>query len=268
MTQQGIDSIWKTHLAGRYAKTKRSRPYALSNDAKRWITWLWLACERVQPDNPGELFESSLAQFADAGVNVLQPAPPADIKPPEMWKDIWGNPLPNPFATKDLKGQTLLAQRDPQLAKWLKAFAESPYTAATSWSDEQATLLKRKALVYDSDTHTVNPWVNGANETEKAKFVRNADKAAIERCQWEAKPVTFPHAQDFDLTAQSKIASVPRLSALWNAMTTQEGEYVTAEKAALQRQRQEAETRLHALEASDTAPQPPRLAARARIGAE
>jgi len=90
----------------------------------------------------------------------------------------------------------------------------------------------------------------------------------VERCKWESKPVTFPHAKDFDLTQQSKIASVPRLSALWNAMTTQEGEYVTAEKVALQHQRSEAEARLKALEAGSIIPQPPRMAARARVGAE
>jgi hypothetical protein len=64
-------------------------------------------------------------------------------------------------------------------------------------------------------------------------FHRNADPATVERCKWEAKPVTFPHAKDFDLTQQSKIASVPRLSALWNAMTSQESEFVVAEKVAL-----------------------------------
>ena len=99
-------------------------------------------------------------------------------------------------------------------------------------------------------------------------FIATPIKATVERCKWESKPVTFPHAKDFDLTQQSKIASVPRLSALWNAMTTQEGEYVTAEKVALQHQRSEAEARLKALEAGSIIPQPPRMAARARVGAE
>jgi hypothetical protein len=53
------------------------------------------------------------------------------------------------------------------------------------------------------------------------------------------------------------------------AMTEREREYVTSEKAALQQQRVEAEARLKALEAGDATPQPPpRMAARARVGAE
>jgi hypothetical protein len=269
ITNEGVNNMWRTHVSQRYAKLERARPYAQTRDSQRFLVWLWMACEKVAPDNPAELFQSSLEQFADkAGVNVLQPAPPNELKPPEMWKDLWGNPLPNPFATKDLKGQTLLTQRDPQLAEWLKAFAESPYAAATSWADKQAAVLKQKALTYDADTHKMNIYVNGANETDKAQFVKNAPPEVAERCKWEAKPVTFPQAKDFDLTQQSKIASVPRLSALWNAMTEQEREYVTAEKAALQQQQSEAAARLKALEAASGIPQPQRIAQRVRLGAE
>jgi multidrug efflux pump subunit AcrA (membrane-fusion protein) len=108
-----------------------------------------------------------------------------------------------------------------------------------------------------------------ANESEKAQFIRNADQATVERCKWEARPIEFPGAgKNFNLTAQSKIATVPRLSALWDAMVEQERVYVTAEKAALQQQRQAAEARLKELEAAAGTPQPERLLQRARIGAE
>jgi hypothetical protein len=269
ITQTGVVNMWKTHVAARYAKLARARPYALSDDAKRWITWLWVACEKLDEAEPGKLFDWACEKFADeAGVNVLQPAAPAEMKPPEMWKDIWGNPLPNPFANKDLKGQTLLQQRDPELAKWLKAYAESPYAAASEWADRTAALLKQKTLTYDADTHAINPYVNGANETERGQFVKNASPEVAERCKWEAAPVTFPTAKDFNLTATSKIATVPRLSALWGAMNEQEREYVVAEKTALQQQRSAAETRLKALEAASGTAEPPRIASRVRIGAE
>jgi hypothetical protein len=51
-------------------------------------------------------------------------------------------------------------------------------------------------------------------------------------------------------------------------MTEQEREYVPTEKVALRQQREQAEARLKALEAASDAPQPPRLAARARVGAK
>ena len=67
-----------------------------------------------------------------------QPKPPNELKAPEAWRDPWDNPLPNPYVTDDLKGQTLLTQRDPEFAKWLKKYAESPYEAACEWQDQQA----------------------------------------------------------------------------------------------------------------------------------
>ena len=270
ITQNGVDSMWKTHVSQRYAKLARARPYATPPDAKRFLVWLWLTCERLDEKEPGKLFASSLEQFADqCSINVLQPKPPTEVKPPERWKDIWGNPLPNPFATGDLKGQTLVAQRAPELAKWLKAFATDPYGAATSWEDGQAALLKQQAITYDNDTHVANPYVNGANETDMGKFMKNASPELVERCKWESKEVEFPGAgKNFNLTAQSKIATIPRLSAIWDSMVSQEREYVATERATLQRQRIEAESRLKALEAADAAPAPPRMATRARVGAE
>jgi len=266
-----IDSLWKTHVGARYAKLERNRSYALPNDAKRFLCWLWVACERLDRDNAGKLFESSLEQFADAGVNVLQPKPPADIEPPAMWKDLWNRDLPNPFdkAAPDLQGQSLVQQRDPKLAQWLKAFAESPYRALCEWQDQQAATLKRQAITYNADSHAINPWVNGADETTKGQFVKNAPPEVVERCRWESREVTFPAAgKNFDLTATSKIATVPRLNAIWSAMNEQEREFVMAEKASLRQQQSEAAARLKALEAASGTPEPPRMAQRARIGAE
>ncbi len=70
--------------------------------------------------------------------------------------------------TGDLKGQTLVTQRDPELAKWLKAFATDPYGATTAWADAETKLLKQKAITYDADIHRTNPFANSANETDKA----------------------------------------------------------------------------------------------------
>jgi len=101
------------------------------------------------------------------------------------------------------------------------------------------------------------------------QFVKNASPELVARCQWEAKPVEFPGAgKNFNLTAQSKISTIPRLSAIWDSMISQEREYVMAEKASLRQQREQAEARLKALEAASDAPQPPRIVQRARIGAE
>lgn len=270
ISQKGVENMWvRGGVGARYAKHERARPYAMTRDAQRFLVWLWLGVERlVEPSESDTLFKWALEQFADAGINCLSPKPPSELKAPDAWRDPWGNPLPNPFATKDLKGQTLLTQRDPILAEWFKKFAESPYAAASEWADKQAQVLKKKALVYDADTHAVNPYVNGANETELGRFVRNADQATVERCKWEAKEVTFPTGKNSNLTIQGQIAKNPRLNALWNSMQEAERTHIASAKAALQQQRIEAEARLKELQAADAAPQPERLAQRVRLGAE
>jgi hypothetical protein len=266
LTNEGVNNMWRTHVAARYNKLERARPWGITPDAKRFLVWLWVSCERLAPDEPDKLFSWALEQLADAcQLNVLQPAAPTELKAPDQWRDPWNNPLPNPWVTGDLQGQSLLTKRDPQLASWLKAFAKSPYLAASEWADTQAKLLKQKALSYDADSHQANIFANpNASETDKALFVLNAPPEVIEQCRREAKEIEFPTAKNFNLTAQSKIATIPRLSALWDSMVEEERQYVTAEKAALSKQRTEAEMRLKALEAGDT-PQQPRPQ-RAMIG--
>jgi hypothetical protein len=200
----------------------------MTPDAKRHLVWLWESCKAVAqpPQQPADAFKWALETLADqCGINVLQPLPPAEPKVPEAWRDLWGNPLPNPWTTKDLKAQSLLAQRDPALAEWLQKFADSPYAAACEWQDKQAAALKQKAMKYDRDSHVANVFANGANETDKAQFVRNADKATLERCKWEAVPVQFPTGKNYNLTQQSKISTIPRLSALFAAAMNHEREW-------------------------------------------
>jgi hypothetical protein len=124
-----------------------------------------------------------------------------------------------------LKGQSLLAQRDAPLAEWLQKFADSPYAAACEWQDKQAAVLAQKAVKYDADSHVANPFCNGANETDKAQFIRNADKATVERCKWEARAIEFPTGKSFNLTQQSKISTIPRLNALFAGALNYEGEW-------------------------------------------
>ena len=228
MTTEQIESVWRSHVLPIYNKMERARLYAVSADAKRHLVFLWRACRDVDADNATELFRWSLIKLWDeCGVNVLQPLPPNELKPPEPERDMWGNVLPNPFAGSkpDLKGQSILMQRNPKLGELYKKAAESPWGAWAQWQDEQAANMKLRTMKYDSDSHAGNVFANGASETEKAQFVRNADAATVERCKWEAVPVTFPTGKGFNLTAQSQISRIPKLSALFNAMMERQREW-------------------------------------------
>jgi hypothetical protein len=249
MTTEQIENVWRSHVLPIYNKMERARLYALNSDAKRHLVFLWRACRDLDSDNAAELFQRSLEQLAECGVNVLQPLPPNELKAPEAWRDPWGNPLPNPWTTKDLAGQTALMQRAPDLGEWLKKFAESPYVAACEWADKQAAVLKQKAFRYDS--HSGNPFADGgANETDKAQFVKNAPPEVVERCKWEAKPVTFPTGKGFNLTAQSQISRIPKLSALFNAMMEREREWREGARAKAKAEIEAAQKHLKDLEAA------------------
>jgi hypothetical protein len=97
---------------------------------------LYRACSDTtdSTEQAQELLNWSLERFTECGVNLLQSPPPAELKAPDMWRDLWGNPLPNPFQNNDLAGQTLVTRRDPILAKWLKKFAADAYGAAAGRS--------------------------------------------------------------------------------------------------------------------------------------
>jgi hypothetical protein len=122
-----IDNIWKGKVLPVYGAMERHRLYAITPDSRRFMAWLWRACAEIEPENPAKPFKWALETLADdCGINVLQPLPPNELKPPQMWTDLWNRDLPNPFVTGDLQAQSLLVKRDPVLAEWLKKFAESP----------------------------------------------------------------------------------------------------------------------------------------------
>jgi hypothetical protein len=234
MTKEEIDNVWRQYVLPIYNRMERARLYAVNDDAKRHLVFLWRACRDADADNAGELFQWALTKLADeCGTNVLQPLPPNELKPPEPERDMWGNPLPNPFvgSKPDLKGQTILMQRNPKLGELYKKAAESPWGAWADWCDGQAANLKLRAMKYDSDSHAGNVFANGASETEKAQFVKNADAATVERCKAEAVPVTFPTGKGFNLTSQSQISRIPKLSALFNGMMEREREWRDGAKA-------------------------------------
>jgi hypothetical protein len=215
------------------------------------MAWLWRACAELDPENPRDVFKWALQTLADqCGINVLQPLPPNELKPQEPWRDLWGKPLPNPWATKDLKGQSLLTQRDAPLAEWLEKFADSPYAAACEWQDSQAALLAHKAVKYDSHSHQANVFCNGSDETTKGRFIRDSDKATVERHRWEARPIEFPIGKSFDLTAQGKISRNLKLYGLVSAANNYEREWREGARAKARADIEAAKKNLQDLEAA------------------
>jgi hypothetical protein len=153
MTDEQISNVWRQYVLPVYNKNPRNRLYAITPGSKRQMVALYRAC-RDATDNTDEaqdLLAWSLNQFADCGVNLLQPPPPDELKPPEMERDPLGERLPNPFANGDLEGQTILQKRNPQLAEHCKALAKSPWKAWADWQDKCTANLKKRGMKYDAD---------------------------------------------------------------------------------------------------------------------
>jgi len=66
-----------------------------------------------------------------------------------------------------------------------------------------------KAAVAAGESIYIAEGEKDVDELVKHGFAaKNAPPEVAERCRWEPTPVTFPNAQNFNLTAQSRIARV------------------------------------------------------------
>ena len=116
-----------------YSKVKNNRSYALTPQAKVGLAALAramfekrIAEGRSESDKPTswQEFFDIIEKINRAGANLLQKRPGDPKPPPKPWVDpVTGVALPNPWLTKDLKAQTLLQQRDPDLAEHYKTMA-------------------------------------------------------------------------------------------------------------------------------------------------
>jgi hypothetical protein len=251
--EEKFSNLWRGSVRELYQKNARNRSYALTDDSRRHLVQLFQAClDATNNDSPEarKLFEWAVERFADAGINVLQPNPPAEIKVPEMWKDPWGNVLANPFVTGDLKGQTLITQRDAELAKWLKKFATDPLGAYVELQDLQAAAQSARTFTYNSDTHLANPWArSNATVTERSRFEKEHPDL-VERLKFEAVPVSFPFGKNFNLTLQTRIGRTPKLAGLFDSMQLREKAHIEQARAASQAKLEEARKSLEELEAT------------------
>jgi hypothetical protein len=195
------------------------------------------------------LFHHALEQLTDTcNINVLQPLPEKEPKVPPLWKDPWGGDMENPFKTGDIKAQTLILQRDPELGKWLQKYAKDPYGAQVELEDEKARVRRLRAFTYNDDTHAGNIFARkGTTETEKHRFIRDhAELVPI--LQREAAPVRFPFGANFNLTAQGKMLKDPQLASLLTEMQGLETAYVEHTREAAKTSIEAAQERLKELE--------------------
>jgi hypothetical protein len=210
-----------------YAKVKHNRAYALDEQGKVALGALARAMF-IRRDGEGrshmdakpsswEEFFGIIDKLAAAGANVLQKRPGDPPPLPKVWRDpVTLQPLPNPFAknTTDLKAQTILAQRDPELAAHYKAMAADPYGTLAKMQDETAARVTMEAIPYGESEHSVNVF-RGNDQTAQALFIKNAPPGLVEFCKNEAKDVEIPlFGKMRNLTIEGQLAKDPAPFAL------------------------------------------------------
>ena len=198
--QQLRDAAMKFPLEA-YQKVKHNRAYALDEQNKIALAALARAMfERriaegrshmdAQPSSWQEFFEI-IGKLAASGANVLQRRPGNPPPLPKQWRDpVSLETLPNPWKTKDLKAQSLLQVRDPELAAHYKAMAADPYGTIAKMQDELAARATLEQVPYSDSEHSVNVF-RGNDQTAKALFIKNASPGLVAFYQNEAKPVRF-----------------------------------------------------------------------------
>jgi hypothetical protein len=256
---------WKQLGREHWHKLPRNRGYAGTPDVETAVGATALAWHEAggsfsssQPKD-AETFDKFLVKLHDIApdMRLLQPKPHDPPKLPEVWRDpVTNEALPNPFSLTDaaarLRATTALAKHDPELLGHFQSMHADPYGHVQALREAEAKRLRQAAVSYGEAEHRTNVFVNGASQTDKAKFVREFPDL-VETYQREAQPIQLPLGKDKNLTLAGKIARHdPKLYAIvtradevvrvWNE---QERERLRAAKAAAEQElkRLEGETR-------------------------
>lgn len=104
-----------------------------------------------------------------------------------------------------------LAKHDPELLRLLDDLEKRPYATTQKLREQEAAALRANAIVYGPAEHKANPFVNGASETEKARFIATTPADVVAYYKAQAEPIQLPAN---NLTVRSKLALNPRLAAL------------------------------------------------------
>jgi hypothetical protein len=201
---------------------KHNRAYALDEQGKVALAALARAMfvRRIEEGRshmdakptPWEEFFSIIEKLAAAGANILQKRPGEPKPAPKPWLDpVTGEALPNPWKTKNLKGQTILQQRDPELAAHFQAMAADDYGTLAKMQDEAAARAAIEQIPYGEGEHAVNPFRTN-DQSAQAPFIKNAPPGLVEFCQYEAHPVEIPlFGKNRNITIEGRLAKEPAM---------------------------------------------------------
>lgn len=242
-----------------YRQLQHHRSYALTPEAQNTLAVLAAAVlqkraaeNRTNADNPtvreeiAQLFE----KLSAAGCNLLQVRPSDPPPPLKMWtEEVTGRQLHNPFDKNnpDLKGQSILMQRDEALAKHLRAIADDPYGTLAQLQDEEAERQALASIPYDDKIHQLNPFL-GDNLRAQDEFVRRDPMLAVFYRQ-EAQPVELPlFGKNRNLTVEGRLYRDPHAASVLKVGAALSQQWLESDRQAAAEQRAKAEAEIARLE--------------------
>jgi hypothetical protein len=153
-----------------YRSHPRNREYALTDEAKRDLETLFMACGQ----DKNAFFDAMETLSGSYGLNIVRPCPKANWEPPPPLKDSTGQPLPNPWTTGNKKDQDALMKADHELASHLRALAENPYAHQLKLDAAEASRVRWNKANSEYD-HASNPFVSG-DRAAQAAFIRACEE--------------------------------------------------------------------------------------------
>lgn len=198
-------------FAQAFRKVPNNRAYATDAVTERGGialargVWRTLEAANARDDNTLDQVLLVIAPFVTTALQSWRPGPETPL--PKPWRDeVTGALLPNPFAVEpeDINGQTILFERDPELATYYRRLADNPYQLLADLADERARRDFLRSLKFGQREFDNNPFRGNLNEPAVAQaqsdFVRQHDELTVEVWRSERATVIWPWSDGGNMT--------------------------------------------------------------------
>ncbi len=201
------------HALTALKRVKDNRVYALDDRAKTELGALAVAFRDIELKENGRCdlgkLPAVIEQLAQdlPGLKQQRPGPEEEIEP--IPHDSLGQPIANPWVTKNLTDCALIQQQFPRLAAWWKECADNGGQPSLAMIDREtkakALREKLRTLKYDEATHRNNVFRLSGREGLHAQsaFVNANEPHVVLFFKRETEPVSMNYG---NLTVRQKVA--------------------------------------------------------------
>jgi len=189
-TQQGHDPgrHWRQNFRAALAKIKGNRLYALTADSELAGGAI---CAAFHEKNAGSI-DDFLRRLVVAVPALVQQRGTTEEELPEIPKDVFGRPLPNPWIGGSLSERNAVFKFSEALAKHFERLAKGGgWQMHLEGLEREASRALVNAVPYGPEQHAENVFRAG-NATERTLFINANTPEKVALYEREAKPIKLP----------------------------------------------------------------------------